>query len=196
MTAKRAFDLVVGSVAFLLLLLPMVLIGLAVMLTSRGPVLFRQTRVGRHGQTFRIIKFRTMVMDAEAQHESLFASSTDPGWLKLDHDPRITRLGRFLRHTSLDELPQLWNVLRGQMSLVGPRPLIPSEHERIGGRHWTRDEAAPGITGLWQVTGRTDVPFDEMVRLDCQYVDSRSLWTDIRLIARSLPVVLRGSGAN
>src|SRR4029079_12312876 len=126
----------------------------------------------------------------------LRAESSDPDWLKLDHDPRITRVGHLLRKTSLDELPQLWNVLVGEMSLVGPRPLVGSEDELIAGWSRTRLDLAPGVTGLWQVLGRTDIPFRDMVSLDYLYVTNWSLWLDIKLIARTVPVVLIRRGAN
>jgi lipopolysaccharide/colanic/teichoic acid biosynthesis glycosyltransferase len=137
-----------------------------------------------------------MVVDAEGRREDLLGRSTDPGWLKLDRDPRITRVGRVLRLTSLDELPQLWNVLKGEMSLVGPRPLIESEDGQIGGWARSRLDLTPGLTGLWQVLGRTNIPFEEMVKLDYLYVTNWSLWGDIRLILRTLPIVLARRGAN
>jgi lipopolysaccharide/colanic/teichoic acid biosynthesis glycosyltransferase len=137
-----------------------------------------------------------MVAGAESQRAALLSQSKDPGWLHVENDPRITRLGRLLRLTSLDELPQLWNVLKGDMSLVGPRPLVAEEDEKVG--EWARGrlDLTPGITGLWQVLGRTSIPFEEMVRLDYLYVTNWSLWGDLRLIIRTLPVVLRRSGAN
>ena len=157
---------------------------------------FKQKRIGRGGRSFTVRKFRTMVTDAEAQREALLAQSKDPNWLHLDHDPRITRVGRFLRHSSLDELPQLFNVLLGQMSLVGPRPLVESEDLRIEGWGRSRLDLTPGITGAWQVLGRTNIPFEEMVKLDYLYVTNWSLWTDVRLILRTLPVVLDRRGVN
>jgi lipopolysaccharide/colanic/teichoic acid biosynthesis glycosyltransferase len=126
----------------------------------------------------------------------LLAESKDPGWLLLDHDPRVTRVGHILRQSSLDELPQLWNVLKGQMSLVGPRPIIASEDRQLDGWRRCRIDLTPGVTGLWQVLGRTSLPFEEMIRLDYIYVTNWSLWMDIRLMLRTLPVVLRGRGAN
>jgi lipopolysaccharide/colanic/teichoic acid biosynthesis glycosyltransferase len=137
-----------------------------------------------------------MVLDAETRRGELLAQSKDPRWLHLEHDPRVTRVGRLLRLMSLDELPQLWNVLRGQMSLVGPRPLVAEEDRMV--HEWARGrlDLTPGITGLWQVLGRTSIPFEEMVKLDYLYVTNWSLWGDIRLILRTLPVVLRRSGAN
>jgi exopolysaccharide biosynthesis polyprenyl glycosylphosphotransferase len=194
--AKRALD-VVGASVLGLLALPIVLVlAIAVKLDSPGPVLFRQERIGKGGARFRLLKLRTMVADAEAKRADLLSHSKDAGWLHLEHDPRVTRVGRILRLTSLDELPQLWNVLTGDMSLVGPRPLVAEEDGRV--EEWARGrlDLTPGITGLWQVLGRTSIPFEEMVRLDYLYVTNWSLWGDVRLILRTLPVVLRRSGAN
>jgi lipopolysaccharide/colanic/teichoic acid biosynthesis glycosyltransferase len=174
----------------------MVVVAAAIKLDSTGPVLFRQERIGREGRRFPLLKLRTMVADAESQRAALLAHSKDPGWLHLEHDPRITPVGRLVRLASLDELPQLWNVLKGDMSLVGPRPLIAEEDSLVD--EWARGrlDLTPGITGLWQVLGRTSIPFEEMVRLDYLYVTNWSLWGDVRLILRTLPVVLRRSGAN
>ena len=172
------------------------LLAIAIKLDSRGPVFFAQERVGRAGRHFRLFKLRTMVADAEQRRAELLAQSTDPGWLKLDHDPRITRIGRRLRRLSLDELPQLWNVVRGEMSMVGPRPLIPAEDEHVQGWARGRLDLTPGITGYWQVLGRTRIPFEEMVKLDYLYVMNWSLWEDVRLMLRTLPVVVGGRGAN
>ena len=169
-------------------------VALAIKLDSRGPVFFAQERVGKGGRRFRLYKFRTMVSDAEQLRDELLASSTDPNWLKLDRDPRVTRIGRHLRRLSLDELPQLWNVVRGDMSMVGPRPLVPAEDERVLGWARGRLDLTPGITGYWQVLGRTRIPFEEMVKLDYLYVMNWSLWEDVRLMLRTLPVVL-GEGA-
>ncbi|HEY2601376.1 MAG TPA: sugar transferase [Thermoleophilaceae bacterium] len=194
--AKRGID-VCGVLALALPAgLLMLLSALAIKLTSRGPVFFRQRRVGRAGRPFEVIKFRTMYRDAEERLEDLRRQSRDPNWLLLDHDPRITPVGRFLRMCSLDELPQLWNVLRGEMSLVGPRPLIESEDRLVDGWGRSRLALTPGITGFWQVLGRTNIPFDEMVKLDYLYVANWSVWSDIRLILRTLPAVLSQRGAN
>jgi exopolysaccharide biosynthesis polyprenyl glycosylphosphotransferase len=193
---KRALDIGLSAALLLLLVPVLAVIALAIKLESRGPVFFRQRRVGREGEPFRLIKFRTMVVGAEAQTESLFSESEDSKWLKLEHDPRITRVGGFLRLASLDELPQLWNILRGDMSLVGPRPLIESEDSQIAGWGRSRLELTPGLTGLWQVLGRTNIPFEEMVQLDYMYVTNWSLWSDIRLILRTLPAVVTRRGAN
>jgi exopolysaccharide biosynthesis polyprenyl glycosylphosphotransferase len=193
---KRSLD-ILGSASMLILLAPVIgLIALAVKLGSRGAVFFKQSRIGRGGRPFALFKFRTMVVDAEQRTKELLEQSRDPGWLKLDHDPRITTVGRFLRLTSLDELPELWNVFKGDMSLVGPRPLIESEDCQIGGWARSRLDLTPGITGLWQVLGRTNIPFEEMIKLDYLYVTNWSLWTDIRLILKTLPVVLTRRGAN
>ncbi len=193
---KRSLDLA-GAVLGLLLMAPVLVAGaIAVRLDSPGPVLFRQRRVGRGGRPFTLLKFRTMIVDAERLAPGLRAESGDPDWLKLERDPRITRVGRLLRRTSIDELPQLWNVLRGEMSLVGPRPLIGSEDEQVVGWERTRLDLSPGVTGMWQVLGRTDIPFREMLRLDCLYVTNWSLWLDVKLIARTLPAVFGRRGAN
>jgi exopolysaccharide biosynthesis polyprenyl glycosylphosphotransferase len=195
-TIKRGMDLVVAAGLLLLASPLLLLLAIAITLDSPGPVFFAQERVGKGGRHFRLFKFRTMVVDAEKRRGELLAQSTDPYWLKLDHDPRITRLGRSLRRLSLDELPQLWNVLRGEMSMVGPRPLIPAEDERV--QEWARRrlDLTPGITGYWQVLGRTRIPFEEMVKLDYLYVMNWSLWEDVRLMLKTLPVVIGGHGSN
>jgi lipopolysaccharide/colanic/teichoic acid biosynthesis glycosyltransferase len=196
MSAKRLLDVVLAAVATLVLLPLALLIAAAIRLDSPGRTLFRQTRVGRGGRIFGMWKFRTMVADAEQRRAGLWALSRDPSWLALEHDPRITRVGRVLRHTSLDELPQLLNVLRGDMSLVGPRPLIPVEHDRMPEWARPRDDVAPGMTGLWQVSGRDALGFEEMLRLDCEYVAGWSLSRDLVALARTVPAVLTGRGAN
>jgi lipopolysaccharide/colanic/teichoic acid biosynthesis glycosyltransferase len=193
---KRSLDFIGAAVLTVLLLPMLVAIAVAIKLDSRGPVFFRQSRVGKGGSRFGVLKFRTMHTDAEARRAELLADSIDPNWLHLENDPRITRVGQRLRHLSLDELPQLWNVLRGEMSLVGPRPLIEEEDQMIGGWGRSRLDLTPGITGVWQVLGRTNIPFEEMVKLDYLYVTNWSLWTDVRLILRTLPVVISRRGAN
>jgi exopolysaccharide biosynthesis polyprenyl glycosylphosphotransferase len=194
--AKRGLDLA-GAGLLSVLALPLLLVlAVAIKLDSPGPVFFRQERIGRGAVRFRLVKLRTMALDAEARRAELLPQSKDPGWLHLEHDPRITRVGRLLRLGSLDELPQLWNVLRGDMSLVGPRPLVAAEDRMVNGWGRGRLDLTPGITGLWQVLGRTSIPFEEMVKLDYLYVTNWSLWGDVRLILRTLPVVLRRSGAN
>jgi exopolysaccharide biosynthesis polyprenyl glycosylphosphotransferase len=193
---KRAMDVAGAGVALVLVAPLLALIALAIRLDSRGPVVFRQWRVGQNGRRFQVLKFRTMVVDAEERRAALLADSRDPHWLHLDHDPRITRVGGFLRRSSLDELPQLWNVLRSEMSLVGPRPLIEDEDCQLIGWARSRIDLTPGLTGLWQVLGRTNIPFEEMVKLDYVYVTNWSLWTDVRLLLRTLPVVVARRGVN
>jgi lipopolysaccharide/colanic/teichoic acid biosynthesis glycosyltransferase len=192
---KRALD-IVGAGLCLLLAMPLLLaLVLAVRASSPGPALFRQRRVGRDGREFMILKLRTMVEGAERLRPQLIAFSSGPDWLDVAQDPRVTALGRFLRRTSLDELPQLLNVLRGHMSLVGPRPLPIDEDARVP--EWARLRAAvrPGLTGLWQVSGRTRLGFADMLRLDCQYARRMSLRLDLWILLRTLPAVLTGSGA-
>lgn len=192
--AKRLMDITVSAVGLVLLAPALGLIALAIKLESPGPALFRQVRMGS-GTTFRIFKFRTMRMDAEEMKDSLRHLNAhladDPRMFKVIADPRVTPVGRFLRRFSLDELPQLVNVLRGEMSLVGPRPLILEEDDHV--LDWARDRLRlkPGITGIWQVLGASDIPFDEMTRLDYLYVTDWSLWGDFRLMIRTLPALAR-----
>jgi exopolysaccharide biosynthesis polyprenyl glycosylphosphotransferase len=194
--AKRGLDLV-GAALLGILSLPILLAAsLLIKLDSPGPVLFRQERIGQGGVRFRLLKLRTMASDAEEHRAELLAESKEESWLHLEHDPRITRVGRLLRLASIDELPQLWNVLRGDMSLVGPRPLVAEEDRMVNDWARGRFDLTTGITGLWQLLGLTSIPFDEMVKLDYLYVTNWSLWGDIRLILRTLPAVLRRSGAN
>ena len=193
---KRSMDLVLGSALLTFFMLPMALIALFVRITSRGPVFLKQERIGEGGRRFHIYKFRTMVENAEELAKELARQSAHPAWLVLEHDHRITRVGRLLRHWSLDELPQLWNVVRGEMSLVGPRPLIPRDDENVSGWGRRRLDLTPGMTGLWQVLGRTSIPFEEMVKLDYLYVTNWSLWQDVRLLIHTLPAVLRKRGVN
>ncbi|HEY5333408.1 MAG TPA: exopolysaccharide biosynthesis polyprenyl glycosylphosphotransferase [Solirubrobacterales bacterium] len=196
MLIKRAMDLGIALPLLALLALPMAIIAAAIKLDDGGPILFRQTRVGRDGKRFLVLKFRTMVPDADARVAELMAKSLDPDWLVMQNDPRVTAVGRFLRRSSLDELPQLWNVVRGDMSLVGPRPLPVRDDEavRSWGRH--RLDCVPGLTGYWQVLGRNNIPFREMVEIDYAYVTSWSFWGDVKLLARTVPVVLLRKGSN
>jgi lipopolysaccharide/colanic/teichoic acid biosynthesis glycosyltransferase len=173
----------------------MAMIAIAIKLDSDGPVFFKQMRVGQHGERFRLIKFRTMVPDSDRLVPELMSRSVDPGWLIIDDDPRVTKLGRFLRCTSLDELPQLWNVLKGEMSTVGPRPLSVRDDEGVSGWGRHRLDLTPGLTGHWQVLGRNNIPFHEMVDIDYAYVTNWSLWLDLKLLIRTVPVVLRRRGA-
>ena len=191
LVAKRALDLVLSAVG--LVLLSPVLAGVALWIKryDGGPALFTQTRVGLHGRHFRCHKFRSMVIDAEERYHEVVALS-DPRAFKLDDDPRITPIGRFIRKTSLDELPQLWNVLRGEMSIVGPRPAPPREVEGYDIWHRRRLSMKPGITGLWQVTARQDDSFERRATLDLDYIDRWSLWLDLKIIAKTVPAALEG----
>ncbi|GAC1464578.1 MAG: sugar transferase [Isosphaeraceae bacterium] len=195
-TSKRLID-VTGAVAGLILCFPL-LVGIAVgvKLTSQGPILFSQRRLGRNGALFRCYKFRTMVCDAEAQlhgRADLFARFDEN--FKLRDDPRVTSLGAFLRRTSLDELPQLWNVLRGEMSLIGPRPIVEPELKKYGAFADRLLTVKPGLGGLWQVNGRSDTTYPQRVAMDMSYIESRSIGFDLRLFAKTALVVLRGRGA-
>ena len=193
--AKRALD-VLGAALGLLAVAPlMALIAVAIKLDSRGPVFFRQLRVGQHGERFEMLKFRTMVPDAEALKESLRdRNEAQDGLFKIADDPRITRVGRILRKSALDELPQLFNVLRGEMSPVGPRPLVTDEDERVEGWHRRRLELTPGMTGHWQILGPARVPLREMVAIDYLYVANWSLWTDVKIMLRTVPHVIGRKG--
>jgi exopolysaccharide biosynthesis polyprenyl glycosylphosphotransferase len=193
---KRAMDLAIAVPLLLLCAIPMAIIALAIKLDDGGEVLFSQTRVGKDGERFQLLKFRTMVADADALVTELMAKSLDPDWLVMEEDPRVTRVGRFLRRSSLDELPQLWNVLRGDMSLVGPRPLPVRDDEAVRGWGRHRLDCIPGVTGWWQVLGRNDIPFREMVEIDYAYVTSWTFWGDVKLLARTIPVVLSRRGSN
>jgi exopolysaccharide biosynthesis polyprenyl glycosylphosphotransferase len=192
---KRGFDLL-GAVLILALLAPlMALIAVAVKLDSRGPVLFRQRRVGRGDRVFEIFKFRTMVDGAEAQRAALADRNQAGGGLfKIDGDPRVTRVGRLLRSTSFDELPQLGNVIRGEMSLVGPRPLVVDEDALIAGLQRHRLLVPPGVTGLWQIYGSARIPLDEMVKIDYLYGANWSLWLDLKILLRTIPFALGRRG--
>jgi len=193
---KRGMDVSLSTV-LLVALSPLFFgVALAIAVTTGFPVIFVQERVGRNGRRFRMYKFRTMVRDADALGAELRERSQHPAWLLLQHDPRITPLGRVLRSFSLDELPQLWNVLKGDMSLVGPRPMPPDVDEKILGWQRHRLDLTPGITGLWQVLGRVNIPFEEMLTLDYLYVMNWSLWQDVRLLVHTLPAVARRRGAN
>jgi exopolysaccharide biosynthesis polyprenyl glycosylphosphotransferase len=196
--AKRALDVVLSASALLLLSPVLLAVAAAIKLDTRGPVLFRQTRAGRGGAEFRLLKFRSMYPDADKRKREYEAENeADDGVMfKIRKDPRITPVGRILRRTSLDELPQLFNVLQGEMSLVGPRPLILEESKHAAQNwHARRLDLRPGITGLWQVSGRSDLPFQEMVRFDYQYVAGWSLARDIEILLATIPVVLSGRGA-
>jgi exopolysaccharide biosynthesis polyprenyl glycosylphosphotransferase len=193
---KRLTDLIL-SLFCLALISPILLVfGLLVKLTSKGPVFFVQPRVGLDGQTFPMYKFRSMIKDAEQLFPQLEPlSEVDGNLFKMKNDPRMTPLGKFMRRWSIDELPQLFNVLLGHMSMVGPRPPLPREVSKYTPWHFKRLRVRPGITGLWQTSGRSLIPFEEMVRLDVYYIENWSLWLDCKILLRTIPVVLFGSGA-
>ncbi len=194
--AKRAMDLVGASIALLLLCPIFVVVVIAIKATSKGPVIFRQVRVGKNCQPFRMLKFRSMRVEHSVIHPTRLAGETAQGpFAKLKDDPRVSGVGRLLRRTSLDELPQLWNVIRGDMSLVGPRPFIPEDDAWITDWAKRRYSVRPGITGLWQVSGRNNLTFDEMCRLDGLYVSCWSPGLDVSILLRTLQTVLARSGA-
>jgi len=199
--AKRTLDLIGAGLAVLLLGPLMAMIAVAIRLDSPGPALFRQRRVGLGGRTFQIYKFRTMIFDAEARLVELERWNESRGGVlfKIRDDPRITRTGRFLRRTSLDELPQLFNILRGEMSLVGPRPLPLRDCDRLQeadeARYHRRLGALPGLTGPWQVSGRSRTGFDDMLNLDLEYIEHWTLGRDLRLLLRTFPIVVTCRGA-
>jgi exopolysaccharide biosynthesis polyprenyl glycosylphosphotransferase len=193
---KRVFDLIVSGLLLILLGALMGIMALAIKLTSRGPILYRSMRAGIGGEPFACLKFRTMVHGAEHLQDELESRNESGGPLfKIRRDPRVTRVGRFLRRWSLDELPQLFNVLRGDMSLVGPRPLTQRDYERLEDWHRKRYLVLPGITGLWQVSGRSELDFDELVRLDFLYLERWSVGLDMAIILKTLPAVVRARGA-
>jgi len=194
---KRLLDVSVSATLLLLLLPGLVAVAAIIKLADGGPILFWQTRVGRWGREFRFPKFRSMVIDAERLKAQLAEQShhADQRTFKVKRDPRVTWIGRILRKTSVDELPQLWNVLKGEMSLVGPRPPIPSEVAQYTLADRRRLDVPPGLTGLWQVSGRGDVPFPQQVALDVRYIESRSLWLDIKILLATIPAVIFGKGA-
>jgi exopolysaccharide biosynthesis polyprenyl glycosylphosphotransferase len=193
---KRAMDVTLAGLGMVLLSPFLAALAVAIRLDSPGPVLFRQQRVGRDGRLFTCFKFRSMVDRAEEQHQELRPQSETTGPIfKMKDDPRLTRVGRLLRRTSIDELPQLWNVLLGDMSLVGPRPPMPCEVAEYADWHRHRLDVAPGLTGLWQVSGRSELTFDEMVMLDLFYAENWSLGLDFKILLRTIPTVLLGTGA-
>ena len=193
---KDLFDRTAAAAALILLAPLMIAVGLAIRTTDPGPVLFTQTRVGKDGRQFKIYKFRTMVVDAEKLFAELRAKNDLDGVLfKMRQDPRITAVGARLRKWSLDELPQLFNVLLGEMSLVGPRPALPDEAARYADLVRRRLVVRPGLTGLWQVSGRSDLPWEEGVRLDLRYVENWSFALDLQILWKTFSVIFRGSGA-
>jgi lipopolysaccharide/colanic/teichoic acid biosynthesis glycosyltransferase len=195
-TAKRILDVALVVFGLLAIWPLVVIIAIGIKLDSRGPVFFVQSRVGEDGRLFGMVKFRSMVANAEALRAGVLSNSDRDGiCFKAKDDPRITRMGRFLRRTSLDELPQLWNVLIGHMSLVGPRPALPTEVAAYPAHAMERLNVLPGITGLWQVSGRADLSFDDMVALDVDYVRNHDVRRDIQILWRTVGVVASGRGA-
>jgi exopolysaccharide biosynthesis polyprenyl glycosylphosphotransferase len=193
---KRAFDLIVSTLLLIVLSPFLLLIALAVKLTSRGPVIYRSLRPGIGGETFACLKFRTMYQNADARQEELEPHNEAGGPIfKIRADPRVTPVGRFLRRWSFDELPQLLNVLRGQMSLVGPRPLPMRDYDQLDDWHRKRYLVLPGMTGLWQVSGRSELDFDELVRLDFLYLERWSIFLDLSILLKTIPAVIRAHGA-
>lgn len=195
---KRGCDIAVTVVALVLLAPLLALVALAIKLHDGGPVLFWQRRVGRHGVVFDFPKFRSMCVDAEARLAAIAAQNQHGHagvTFKMKRDPRVTPIGRLIRRTSIDELPQLWCVLRGQMSLVGPRPALVTEVERYRLEDLERLDVVPGLTCIWQVNGRGEVPFEQQVEMDLDYIRQRSIGTDLKLLAKTVPAVVGGRGA-
>ena len=184
MLGKRIIDILFSGLLLVLILPILIFLSIAIKLDSAGPVFFRHVRVGRYGKPFGMLKFRSMVQNAENLG----------GYSTARDDPRITKFGRFIRKTSLDELPQLINVFKGDMSLVGPRPPVPSEVNQYQLAHRRRLSMRPGITCTWQVNGRNSIPFEKWMELDKKYIDDWSLWLDFKILAKTIPAVLRGSG--
>ena len=196
-TVKRVMDIAASLFGMVLLSPVFLAIAAAVKLSSPGPVIFSQIRVGRYGRHFKFYKFRSMRQDAEAQKDKLVDKneSADGVIFKMKEDPRITKVGKFLRRTSLDELPQLWNVFIGDMSLVGPRPPVPSEVEKYTLEDRKRLDVIPGITCLWQIKGRSEIPFHEQVQLDKEYILTPGVWKDFVILLKTIPAIIGGRGA-
>jgi len=196
LTVKRALDIVASSLGLLILAPLFAVISMAIIIDNPGSVYFKQKRVGKNGRIFDFYKFRSMVANAEELKAELAAANEAEGPVfKIKYDPRVTKLGAFLRKYSIDELPQLYNVLKGDMSLVGPRPPIPREVEGYGDWEWRRLEVTPGLTCIWQVSGRSNISFDKWIELDVYYIENWSLWLDLRILLQTIPAVLKGTGA-
>jgi exopolysaccharide biosynthesis polyprenyl glycosylphosphotransferase len=196
LVVKRGMDILLSLIAILALIPLFLLIVVGIKVTSPGSILFKQKRLGKNGMPFMMYKFRSMVADAETRKTELMDSNELTGFaFKIKGDPRVTKLGAFLRKYSLDELPQLFNVFRGDMSLIGPRPPLPDEVQQYSDHHWRRMDVRPGMTGLWQVSGRSDLTFEEWINLDIQYIERWSLALEFKILLKTIPVVLKGSGA-
>lgn len=191
---RRAVDIAASALVLIIVLPILVFAACAIKLTSKGPVLFTQRRVGQHGRDFMMLKLRTMYVDAEARRAALLSNSSGIRF-KMRNDPRITPIGRWLRRFSIDELPQLWNVLVGDMALIGPRPALWSEVDRYDAIALRRLEVQQGLTCLWQVSGRSELSFEQQVQLDIEYIDRTSPVDDLRVLVRTIPAVLSGRGA-
>ena len=194
---KRFMDIILSIMCIIMALWLFILTAILIKLSSKGPIIFSQIRVGKYGRHFKFYKFRSMYIDAEARKAELMKlnESKDGVIFKMKRDPRITPVGRFIRKFSIDELPQLFNVLFGDMSLVGPRPPLPSEVKTYSIEERKRLNVVPGITCLWQVSGRSELPFQEQMALDKQYIASRSAWKDFMILLKTIPAILSGKGA-
>ena len=194
---KRLIDVVCSFLGILVLSPLFIIIAIIIKTTSKGPVFFFQKRVGKNGKEFDMYKFRSMVVNAEELKEKLVAQNEMSGpMFKMKDDPRVTKVGKFIRKTSIDELPQLWNVLKGDMSLVGPRPSLPKEVAQFEDWMYRRLEVKPGLTCYWQVSGRNNIDFEDWMKLDCKYVDERSTWIDIKLIFKTVGVLVGDKNAS
>lgn len=194
---KRLIDVVCSFMGVIVLSPLFIIIAIIIKTTSKGPVFFSQKRVGKNGKEFDMYKFRSMVVNAEELKEKLAAQNEMSGpMFKMKDDPRVTRVGKFIRKTSIDELPQLWNVLKGDMSLVGPRPSLPKEVAQFEDWMHRRLEVKPGLTCYWQVSGRNNIDFEDWMKLDCRYVDERNLWIDIKLIFKTVGVLFGDKNAH
>lgn len=193
---KRGIDVICSLIGLILLSPMLVLVAIVIKLDSKGPILFKQERVGYKGEKFYMYKFRSMVINAEELKKELHKHNEMSGpMFKMKDDPRVTRVGRFIRKTSIDELPQLFNVLKGEMSLVGPRPSLPSEVDKFADWMKKRLEVKPGLTCYWQVSGRNNIGFNEWMKLDCKYVDERNIWIDLKLIFKTFFVLFGDESA-
>ena len=194
---KRGIDVIVAGVGLILLSPIITIVACAIKLTSKGPIFFFQKRVGKNGELFNMYKFRSMVVNAEELKEKLKHKNEMSGpMFKMKDDPRVTKVGKFIRKTSLDELPQLWNVLKGDMSLVGPRPSLPKEVEQFDSWMFKRLTVRPGLTCYWQVSGRNNIDFEDWMKLDVKYVEERNLWIDIKLIFKTVGVLFGDKNAH
>ena len=197
MAIKRLIDIVGGLVGCVITIVLTPFVALAIRLDSPGPIFFAQTRIGKNGRRFKIYKFRSMYIDAEERKKELASQNEMQGLMfKMENDPRITKVGKFIRKTSIDELPQFFNIVKGDMSLVGTRPPTEDEFEQYNSHYRRRISMTPGLTGLWQISGRSDiVDFDEVVKLDLEYIDNWTVWLDIKILFMTVGAVLKGRGS-